>query len=75
MDILCDLCLHYPKNTMTHIHLEAARDMILHGNYKYALESLRESQLKDLEALAKIEAFILTCTKRCSSSATLARRL
>ena len=74
MDILRELCLHYPKNTMTHIHLEAARDMILHGNYKYALESLRESQLEDLEAKAKIESFILTCTKRCSSFEPQARR-
>lgn len=52
MDVLTDLCLHYPKNTMTHIHLEASRDMILHGNYEYALELLKQSKLEDLEAMA-----------------------
>lgn len=74
MNILHDLCLHYPKHTITHIHLEVVREMILHGNYEYALESLQQSQLKDVEAMAKIEAFILTCTNRCSSRATLVQR-
>lgn len=62
------------KNTMTHIHLEASRDMILHGNYEYALELLKQSKLEDLEAMAKIEAFILVCTNRCSSLAPPAQR-
>lgn len=74
MDVLTDLCLHYPKNTMTHIHLEASRDMILHGNYEYALELLKQSKLEDLEAMAKIKAFIIVCTNRCSSLAPPAQR-
>ena len=41
MEIINDLLLKCPRNTITHIQLETIRDMILHGNYSYASELLR----------------------------------
>jgi hypothetical protein len=46
--ILDYLLLKCNTNTITHIKLETARDMVLHGNYEYSLELLKEClSLKD----------------------------
>ena len=46
--ILDYLLLKCNRNTITHVKLETARDMVMHGNYQYVLELLRECpSLKD----------------------------
>ena len=47
------------RNTITHVQLETVREMLLHGNYRYALELLT-GEFYSLCARAEYHELVMT---------------